>query len=547
MAVLLTATSAPALAVPADFAAKADALIARSYPADGPGAAVIVTERGKTVYARGQGMADIAAGKPITPATVFRLGSITKQFSAAVLMQLVQEGKVALDDPLSKYLPDYPQGQGITIRQLLNHSSGVQSYTGIAGWMVEKNTSRALTTDELIAEFKDLPPPSKPGERWDYNNSGYVLVGAVIEKVTGKPWHQAVEERIAAPLNLSTIRFGETRLAGMAQGYTGGESGPKLAQKIHMNVPHAAGGLIGTVGDLAAWAHALHHGKVVNASSYAAMTTPTKTSDGKETPYGFGLGMDEVRGRKLIGHNGGIFGFSTESMYFPEQDMFVAVFANSDDPATSPGVTAQRLAALAFGDPYREFSEAKVDPKSLEPLFGIYKIADSESERRFYQRDGQLYTQRTGASESKVFAAGNNRFFYGPNSLNWFEVKTGPGGTVMEMHQGGADKAELSTRTGPIPPDLPSIVLPRATLDAYAGDYAVGGMTAKIAVNGEGQLTTKLGDQPTVPLRALSATEFQPRGIEARVVFTVVNGAATAFTIHQGGRKIELKRVEPAN
>ena len=176
---LLATVATPAVALPAGFKAKADALLAQSYQADGPGAAVVISEHGKIVYQGTRGMADIAAKRPITPATVFRIGSITKQFSAAVVLQLVDEGKIKLDDPLARYLPDYPNASAITVRQLLNHTSGIQSYTGIPGWMVEGKTNKPYTTAQLIAEFEDQPAPSKPGEKWDYNNSGYVLVGAL--------------------------------------------------------------------------------------------------------------------------------------------------------------------------------------------------------------------------------------------------------------------------------------------------------------------------------------------------------------------------------
>ena len=147
--------AAPVQALPADFKAKADQLLKKSFAADQPGAAVIVTDDGKVVYRAGQGLADVEAKKPITPQTVFRIGSITKQFSAAIMLQLVAEGKVSLDDRLSKYFPDFPKpGADATIAQLLNHTVGVQSYTGIPGWMVEKNTARAYTTEQMIAEFR---------------------------------------------------------------------------------------------------------------------------------------------------------------------------------------------------------------------------------------------------------------------------------------------------------------------------------------------------------------------------------------------------------
>jgi CubicO group peptidase (beta-lactamase class C family) len=207
-AALSLAGAVPVAAAPADFDSKADSILERAYPAAGPGAAAIVTDHGEAIYVGARGMADIDAGKPITPDTVFRFGSITKQFAAAVMLQLVAEGKVSLDDKLSKFFPSYPKpGADATVRQFLNHTSGIQPYTGIPGWMVEANTNRAYTTEEMTAVFRDLPAPSKPGEKWDYNNSGYVLVGAIIEKVTGKPWYTAVDERIVKPLGLSSIRY----------------------------------------------------------------------------------------------------------------------------------------------------------------------------------------------------------------------------------------------------------------------------------------------------------------------------------------------------
>ena len=551
IAALALSAAAPALAAPpADLGEKAEALLAKSYPADGPGAAVIVVDDGKTVYAGGRGLADLEAKKPIGPGTVFRLGSITKQFSAAVVMQLADEGKLSLDDKVSKFVPGYPEpGGSATVRQLLNHTVGIQSYTGIPGWMGSDKPARAYTTDEMIAEFRDLPAPSKPGEKWDYNNSGYVLVGAVIEKVTGKPWHQAVAERIAKPLGLRTIRYGvgEETIPNMAKGYTDGEKGPEPARKLHMSVPHAAGALVGSVEDLAKWARALHHGKAVSPEAYKAMTSPTALPEGKSHPYGFGLGLDEVRGRRSVGHGGGIFGFSTESIYIPEEDLFVAVFANSDDPTTAPGLVAARLAALAIGDPYPEFTPAQVAAAELQPLLGVYKVEGDGPERVFFERDGQLYTRRGEAPESKVWAAGGDRFFYGPNSLTWFAVKRHAAGAhVMEMHHNGIeDEAEKAVRTGPVPAEPPPFDVPRATLDTYVGDYAMGGGKATIAHGEKGGLTIQLSGQPMLAMRATSETEFRVPEVGARVRFESEAGKVARIVINHGGREIKAERVAP--
>ncbi len=238
LAAALSLAPLPAAAVPADFRQRAEAQLA-AVPADGPGMAAIVTEHGRTVYAGGRA-SPMSRRARRSPRTVFRLGSITKQFTSSVIMQLVDEGKVSLDDPLSRFLPDYPQpGAAVTVRQLLNHTSGIQSYTGIPGWMVEANTNRPHSTAEMIGTFSSLPLVSPPGARWQYNNSGYVLLAAIIERVTGMPWHEAVERRITRPLGLATIRYGvgEENVPLMAHGYTSRAGAVQPAQLIHMSVP----------------------------------------------------------------------------------------------------------------------------------------------------------------------------------------------------------------------------------------------------------------------------------------------------------------------
>ena len=539
------AMAAPVQALPADFKAKADALLEKSFPADQPGAAVVVTDDGKIVYSAGRGLADVAAKRAITPSTVFRIGSITKQFSAAIMLQLVAEGKVSLDDKLSKFFPDFPKpGADATVAQLLNHTVGVQSYTGIPGWMVEAKTNRAYTTEQMIAEFKDLPAPSKPGEKFEYNNSGYVLVGAVIEKVTGKPWHVNVDERIAQPLGLTTIRYGEleSHTPNMATGYTLAKDKVAPAQQIHMSVPHAAGALIGSVEDLAKWNTALHHGKVVRPDLYAKMTAPTVLPDGTTEDYGFGIAPREVRSRKALGHGGGIFGFSTDSIYLPKEDVFVAVFANSDSPSASPGTVMQQLAAMAIDDPFPTFKKAALDAKAVEPWVGLYKVKDGE--RRVFLREGKLYTQRTGGQELEAFAAGGGKYFY-ENSLTWFELKHDAAGTpVVAVYQQGAVVPETSPRAGDIPPEPKAADVSRATLQSYAGTYISPAGPLVVALPDSGPMTVKLGEQQAIPVAAVSQTEFRVQGVDARVEFKIENGKVAGAVLKQGGRELPAKRTD---
>ena len=545
MAAVALASTSTAAAVPADFKRKADAVLAAAYPADEPGAAAIVMDDGKIVYAAGRGLADVAANAPITADTVFRLGSITKQFTAAVVLQLVEEGKVSLADPLSKFLPDYPRpGADATVAQLLNHTSGIQSYTGIPGWMAGPKPAQAVTTEQLIAEFKDMPPEFERGAKWNYNNSGYVLLGAIIERVTGKAWHEAIAERITRPLGLTSIRYGvgEERIPRMAGGYTREGGKVERSRPIHMSVPHAAGALVGNARDLAKWSHALHHGKVLKSDTYRQMIAKTRLTDGTEMAYAFGLSNEPVRDRKALAHGGGIFGFSTYALYIPKDDVFVAVLANSDSPPVPSSLTTLRLAGLAIGNPYPEFKKRTLAPRDVEPLLGLYK--SKIAERRFYAKDGQLFTRRSGASDMPVFAAGDDIFFYGPDSLTWFRIKREAAGKhVMEMYHGGGDEAEVSTRVGPVPAEAPPVALPAATLNAYAGNYALGGTPVTVALGGDGRLTVKLGQQNPVPIEPTSETLFRAVGVDAEVRFERAEGTVKALVIIQNGRESRAERV----
>jgi CubicO group peptidase (beta-lactamase class C family) len=539
------ALATPATALPPGFSQRAETLVNRSWPADGPGAAVIVTEGGKPVYEHGRGLADVEAKVPITPSTVFRIGSVTKQFAAAVVLQLASEGKLSLDDPLSKFIPNYPPpSASATVRQLLNHTSGIQSYTGIPGWMTEANVDKPYTTAQLIDVFKNYPSPTKPGEAWAYNNSGYILVGAIIEKVTGRPWYEAVHERIAAPLHLGTLRYGvgEDGVPNMAKGYSRTEDGSyKPAEKIHMSVPGAAGSLIGTVGDLATWANALHHGKVVTSDMYRTMTTKTKSADGKVVPYGFGLQLDQLRGHPTIGHGGGIYGFATSTIYIPERDVFVAVFANSAPSATPPDNVAIKLAMLAIGDPFPDLEKQRIDLKAVEPLLGTYKAAGSDDQRVFFSHGGKLFTRVQGAELEEVLPAGNGRFFY-EGGTSWFDLKQDRSGTEMKIYRQDASGPETATRVGPVPAEARPADVPRSVLQRYVGSYSVQGQIAIITL-GEDGLSVKVGSQPSFRLIPHNATEFTVESVGAGVVFNGPDGgSATSMTIHQGGQSIEAPR-----
>ena len=533
-----------AAAVPKGFQAKTDAYLRSVYPADGPGAAVIVVEHGKVVYLTGQGLADVANKHKIEPNTVFRLGSLTKQFTASVILQLNQDGKLSLSDRISKYLPGYPEpGASATIAQLLNHTSGIKNFTEIHRWMLGGNRARPVTTAQLIDAFKNEPLDFAPGTHWHYDNSGYVLLGAIIEKITGKPWYVAVQSRLLEPLKLRSIRYGveESSTPFMALGYS--EEGGKIvpAKPLHMSNPHAAGSLIGSVIDFARWNQALHHGRVLSARQYAGMIAPTKLPDGTLVPYGFGMGLGKLRGNETLLHSGHTAGFDTSTIYVPKDDLFVAAFTNSDHPATPATVARMVIAALALGQPFPEFHKRPVSVSEVEPLLGVYAL--TRGERRFFMKDGRLFTRRTGASDEEAFAAGHDRFFYGPTTLSWFEVRRDPAGRhVMTMYAGPEQEAETATRIGPISAEA-SVSVGRSQLERYVGSYKTDQRLAKVAIGEDGGLTLQVGSQSPRRLLPVSETEFRVEGVDAKVVFHSAAGAVSDLTFQQGDHQIRAERV----
>ncbi len=524
-----------------EFASKASALVEAAFPAKGPGAAMIVTRGGQTLYAGGRGVSDIDTARPITPDTSFRLGSITKQFTAAIILQLAAESRLSLDDPLSRFLPGFAQPTaGATVRQLLNHTSGVMDFTKIPGWMLSAPSLRPNSSAYLVALMRDRRAVSPPGTRWEYNNGGYVLLGAIIEEVTGQPWHQAVTERIAKPLGLTTLRYAaEEGGPERARGYSQIDGRVQSSSGVHISVAHAAGALVASAADLARWSQALHGGKVVTPALYREMVAPARLADGSTERYGFGFRLLSIRGRPAIVHGGAGRGIDTDAVYIPSDDLFVAVLANSDDPATDPSDLTRRLAALALGEPIPILTRADVDPASLEPLFGAYS-ADQGPPRRFFGRDGKLYIGR-GDEEMEVLPAGDDRFFLAVAPLDWFRIKRGAENKhVMEVHRMEAAAPDRAVRTGPVPP---AFSVDAATLRSYAGTYQTEGPKLAVTLREDGRLTIAQDGGRAMPMRPVSPTEFRIDGQPMRIVFHPDGGRTDRFTLYRGARELHGQRL----
>jgi CubicO group peptidase (beta-lactamase class C family) len=336
----------------AQLASRIDSLVTAALRT-GPVAAlsVAVVKGRDTIVMKGYGYADLENDVVATPQTVYRIGSVTKQFTAAAVMQLVESGKVGLDDELTKYFPGFPtRGERILVRHLLNHTSGIPSYTDI-GERWGRVATLALPHDSLLALVRDDSLLFAPGSGFYYNNTGYYLLGMLIEKVTGARYADYMAQHLFTPLGLTSTRYcdTETVIKRRAQGYGNNRGTLVNAPYLSMDNPFAAGSLCSTVADLVRWEAALFGGKVVSAASLAQMTTPAKLTSTRPMRYGYGLAPDTVGAHRVIGHGGGINGFISHVEYYPDDTLIVAVLANTA-PAPSQEI-ARNAARLVLGLP----------------------------------------------------------------------------------------------------------------------------------------------------------------------------------------------------
>jgi CubicO group peptidase (beta-lactamase class C family) len=396
---------------------------------------VHVTRDGSPLFSRGYGLANAEHQVANTPETKFRLGSITKQFTAMAIMILEEQGKLALDDPIGKYFDDPPSAwEPVTIHHLLTHTGGVPSYTSSPDY--RKRMAQPETVKTMIARFKDRPLEFAPGTKFAYSNSGYFLLGAIIERVSGKSYEAFLKEAVFDPLGMSDSGYDHpaTLLPHRASGYVRKGDVLENAEYLDMAQPYAAGSLYSTVLDLATWDRALSGGKLISKESFTRMFTPVKND------YAYGWSVTDRSGRKEISHGGGINGFATHILRFPDQNVCVIVLSNV--LPVNPGRIARDLGAIAFGDPYtlpRVRTVAKVDPAIYDAYVGRYELAPDRI--MTVTREGDhLMAQPTGQPKLEIFPESETDFFLKIADIGLTFVKDEQGKvTHMVVHQGGRD------------------------------------------------------------------------------------------------------------
>jgi CubicO group peptidase (beta-lactamase class C family) len=411
--------------------------IIQSFVADKRFMGAVLVARGNDILLdKGYGFADLEWNVPDSPRTKFRLGSITKQFTAASILLLQERGKLNVHDPVKRYMPDAPAAwDKITIFNVLTHTSGIPNFTSFPNYPSLEPFPE--TPEKLVALFKDKPLDFQPGEGWNYSNSGYVLLGYLIEKISGESYAQFVEENIFKPLGMEDSGYDSNSavIQNRASGYAPGPSGMVNAGYINMTVPFSAGALYSTTGDLLRWEQGLFGGKLLSPESLKEMTTPFKNN------YAFGLEVHSVGGHEVIEHNGGIEGFNTLLAYYPEDKLTVVVLANVNGSA--PGDIGRDLATVAYGGNVllpSERKEVQVDPKILDGYVGSYQLAPNFILTITREGDG-LFLQATHQPKFAIFPESDHDFFARAIDVQITFVTDKQGrATELILHQGGVDQ-----------------------------------------------------------------------------------------------------------
>ncbi len=544
LAFLIGAQPVAAQTAATDQHAAFDAICQALFPADGPGGTVLVAKGDQILYHKAFGLDDLKARTPIRTDMVFRIGSVTKQFTAIAILQLVQQGKISLDGEITRFIPDYPtHGKKITVENLLTHTSGIKSYTSMDEWTPEVQ-EKDFTPAALIDFFKDQPMDFDPGTQYAYSNSGYILLGYIIEKVSGMTYADYLAKKVFKRAGLKhTFYENQPRpIAGWAQGYMQDEHGYKPAPPLSMTQPYAAGSLASTVEDLFRWTRAVHGGKLVSADLLKKAHTPYVLPDGENTHYGYGWSLGNIWNSPTIEHGGGIHGFLSSLIYLPKEEVCVAVLSNCN--CHSPDETAAQLAALAAGYP-AVLEAIPVDANTLASYTGVYENAQKQ-QRIIRVTNGQLMSERIGGKVSRLIPIARDKFRFDGSLIAATFLRDEKTGDVNAINLDTRTIAgERWTKTGAAPAAPSEMQLSEAQLERLVGEYSLA-PGFSITVSREGaQLFGQGTGQPKFEMFAKSELRFFLKVVSAEVeFFPDEKGVISKMVLYQGGQEIPGDRVK---
>lgn len=552
-----------------DKATRIDNLVSLYHKYGQFNGSVLVADNGNVVYKKGVGLANMEWDIPNTPDTKFRLGSITKQFTATLILQLVEQGKIKLDGKLSDYLPDYRKDTGakVTIHNLLSHTSGIPSYTSLPGFFQDVSRN-PFTVDDFIKKYASGDLEFEPGTKFVYDNSGYFLLGAIIEKVTGKPYEQVLKENIFDPVGMKNSGYDHwgTIISKRATGYSKTLKGYQTAAYLDMSIPYAAGSLYSTVEDLYLWDQALYGEKILTAKSKELMFKPNLNNYG----YGFVITKTTLApptklAVPVIQHGGGINGFNTTIVRMTNDKRLIVLLDNAEDGQYLGNITLGIMSVL-YDQPYdmprrsitdaimktisekdvasaiREYRALKASPAASEYDFGemelnrigyqLLQMKKVEEAIEIFKLNVEVYPQSANVYDS----LGEGYMTHDDKALSIANYKKS---LELDPHNTNA-KSRLAILTG----EQKEVKVDPKIYDSYAGEYQLA-PTFTINITSEnGKLMAQATGQPKFQLFPTSETDFYLKAVPAQLTFVKDDkGNVTELILTQNGRKGTGKKI----
>jgi CubicO group peptidase (beta-lactamase class C family) len=524
----------------------------------------LVAENGKVIYKSGFGMANMEWSIPNAPDTRFRLGSITKQFTAVLTLQLVEQGKIKLDGKITDYLPEYRKdiGEKVTIHHLLTHTSGIPSYTSQPGFF--ENVSRnPFKVADFVTKYTSGNFEFEPGSKFSYNNSGYFLLGAIIEKVTGKSYEQVLKENILDPLGMKNTGYDwhSPLIPKRAAGYAKTADGYNNAAYLDMSIPYAAGSMYSTIEDLYIWDQALYTDKILTPQSKELMYKPFLDN------YAYGWNVTNASFKvndqpvQIIRHGGGINGFSTMIARFPKEKNLIVIL---DNTGQNTGRLSETLAKILYNQPYDPpkmsivpLLEKTAADKGVEAAIAQYRDLKAKQSATYDFAEGELNTlgyrllrNGKGKDAVEIFKLNVEAFPKASNvhdslaeaymNLNERELAISNYKKAIELDPKNTNAVEMLKRieAGPVAVDA-------KVFDTYVGEYELApGFVIRVYREGD-KFMTQATNQPPFEIFAESETNFYLRAFPAKVAFIKnADGKVTSLSLNQGGRERIAKKIK---
>jgi CubicO group peptidase (beta-lactamase class C family) len=519
-----------------------------------PGMVFLAAKDGKIIYKGARGMADMENNILLSTNTQFRIGSITKQFTAVAILKLQEQGKLSIGDKLTKYFPNFPKGDQVTLRQLLNHTSGIYNYTNAPDFI--EVVSDPITAKDLINKIKSFDYDFEPGSQWSYSNSGYFILGDIVEQVSGKTLSQFWQEQLFTPLDMKNtgVYINGIAYTNEALGY--GYEKNETNRVIDWDMSHAggAGNIYSTVEDLFTWNEALFNGKVLSTSSFEDITTKAKLNDEEyvnvfgNSSYGLGIGLSELFGKKVVSHSGGLHGFSSYLGRVPSENLTVVSLSNfiPNNFNFDKNPFNYLASILIEPEPLTQLVDTKDTTKDMPLKDYIGEFDYNPAINNITISDGRLYTQLPGQAKLELFRNSRNRFYLKVVAAELKFERNDSGEVVGVIHtqNGGTFKASK------IEPAI-FITLDENELARLIGSYKLNeNMTLTITqetINDEIRLFAQATGQSKIEMLAIAPLEFRAKELNIKLVFNPSSRdekIMDSLELHQAGMVMEAKLID---